>query len=96
MAVITTSRNPGKQARLLARKAARELGLRYIGRGKSSIFKICEKAVFEGEKVVVIVNERLGKPDCFQVAELSGNSLLYSKEPVSFAGLEKFLKRAKE
>jgi len=96
MPVITTSRSPGKETRKLARETAKKFGLLYFNRNQKTVFEAAEKARYEGKKLIIIVNELLGKPKELQIVEVNKNGFSYSKKFGSLSELEVFLEKAVE
>jgi len=95
MLVFTTSRNPTKETRALARFFCRAFSARYFSRQGSNISELAEKARFNGFKTIVVVKEKSGKPECFQVIEIGKNAFKYRKGFSSLEKLKAFLKKVK-
>jgi hypothetical protein len=74
---VSTSRKPSKKTILLAKDLSKSFpNSFYIARGKKSIDKLVELALFEGKRMILIVKEKEGNPiqiDSICVTENSWN-----------------------
>lgn len=91
MAIVTTSREAGKQTRQLAREIAKKHSCLFVSRGKSSLYNIVEKARFAGEKAILVVTEEQSKPSFFQLILVTPTGFSYSSKTTSLPGIENFL-----